>query len=175
MNVEDPPYLYPEDLRDRTAEVDHSAHPPFRIVVPAGGSLEVTYPIDAAGQPRDPDALPDEIMSAYKGRFPFEYRLDRQGDLYTFVAVAGRDATGRKRRIVPVFDHDVEIDGGERPLRERVELFGEALSRVVHARVACCGDTPALRFLERRTVRGSYTFARFAAKPADGCGGRDRR
>src|ERR1700758_2546460 len=53
VNVEDPPYVYRDDLNDVTAAVARSPNGSKRIFVPKGGRLQVQFNVRADGYPDD--------------------------------------------------------------------------------------------------------------------------
>lgn len=76
VSVEDPPYIYREDLKDVTATVSRVPNPPRRVLVPKGGMLEVGFTLDADGAPENIRTLPNNLIDQANGKFPFGYRLD---------------------------------------------------------------------------------------------------
>ncbi len=76
VSVEDPPYIYREDIKDVTAEVSRDRTPPNRVLVPKGGRLEVTFDLGAHGAPANVRAVLQRLVDAANAAFPFAYRID---------------------------------------------------------------------------------------------------
>ena len=53
VNVEDPAYIFQDDVKDVTAEVSRNPHITQPILIPKGGSLEVHFALGGDGKPAD--------------------------------------------------------------------------------------------------------------------------
>jgi hypothetical protein len=149
VNAEDPPYLYPGDLRYLTiASPEGDSN--IRVLAPKGGRLEVSYPVSPDGRPLDIDGLIGRIVETYNRDFPFRYRLDRSHGAYTFIPVAARDGEGNLRPIAPLLDLDISIPVGYRGTEDALDMVGERLSAQVPVHIACCGSRANALVLHRR-------------------------
>ncbi len=138
INSEDAEYLYSGDMKDVTAETARSMRPGLRVLIPRGGRLEVHFPIEDDGSPRDLRGLLQAVIDAANARFPFAYRLDVEGDTYTFVPTATRDAQGRVISLPALLDRKITIPPGTRSIVEHAQLMSDALSAQTGFRVSCC-------------------------------------
>jgi len=109
VSVEDPPYLYLDDLKDVTAIVSRDPSPPWRVLIPKGGTLEVEFASGPGGAPEDTPGLLNRWVSLANEKFPFGYRVDSVGGLFTLIPTHTRDALGRKIEIVSILDRRVTI------------------------------------------------------------------
>jgi hypothetical protein len=138
ISVEDPPYMFKDDVRDVTAEIARRANPSKRLLVPKGGLLRVEFPVHANGYPEDTRGLIERLVQQSNGQFPFAYRVEADGGLYTLVPTRTRDALGQSVRITPLLDRLVTIAPGTRTVAETAKLMAESLSAQTGLRVSCC-------------------------------------
>ena len=66
------------------------------------------------------------------------YRLDVDGEFFTFVPTATRDANGFVVAAVPLLDRRVTIPLGNRRVSESAKLMADSLSAQTGLRVSCC-------------------------------------
>jgi hypothetical protein len=176
VNVEDPLYLYKDDVKDVTGEVSRAPQPSLGVLVPRGGPMEVSFRTGPDGKPEDVRALLESLRQAANARFPFAFRLDEDEGSWTFVPTRTRDVEGRRTQVAPLLDRRVTIASGTRMVREHVNLLMEDLSKQTGAHVSCCQagiagvpwgmesilfeahDEPARHVLLRliRATRGQY-------------------
>lgn len=138
VNVEDPPYIHKDDVKDVTEEVSRVPNPRRRILVPRGGRLEVEFALRPGGSPRNVRALLESLVAQANARFSFAYRLEAGNRSFTLVPTHTRDQFGRVVKIVPLLDRRVAIPAGKRPLAESARLMAESLSAQTGRRVSCC-------------------------------------
>jgi len=138
VSVEDPAYVYPDDMKDVTTEVARRANPPRRVFVPKGGRLEAQFELRPDDSPVDVRALLRVLVDQANARFPFGYRLDDDGDSLTLVPTRTRDLLGRVVEITPLLDRRVTIAPGTRTIAESAKLMADALSTQTGLRVSCC-------------------------------------
>jgi len=138
VNVEDPVYIFRDDVKDVTPSVSRDARITRRILIPKGGSLEVHFTLGADGMPVDIPGLVRSLVDAANARFPFQYRLDADGSWLTIVPTRTRDQLGNSVAPVPLLDRHVTIPPGTRPIIESASLMTTALSAQTGLRVSCC-------------------------------------
>ncbi|MDQ6664164.1 MAG: hypothetical protein M3Z23_07205, partial [Acidobacteriota bacterium] len=138
VSVEDPPYLYQDDVKDVTEAVSRLPNPPRRVLVPKGGMLEVEFTPGAAGAPEDTRVLLNNLINQANSKFPFGYRLDDEGGAFTLIPTHTRDTLGRQIEITPLLDRRVSITAGTRTIAETANLMTAELSAQTGLRVSCC-------------------------------------
>ncbi|MCZ2153231.1 MAG: hypothetical protein LC114_04910 [Bryobacterales bacterium] len=138
VSVEDPPYIFQDDIRDVTSEVSLAPNPSKRVFVPKGGRLEVHFDVNADGTPRDLPALLRDIVSAANAQLPFAFRIDTNGSRFTLVPTRTRDARGQTMKITPLLDRLVTIPLGTRSIAATAALMADALAAQTGLRVSCC-------------------------------------
>jgi hypothetical protein len=62
VSVEDPPYIFRDDVRDVTGQIARTANPSRRALVPRGGQLAVEFPFRPDGFPDDVRGLIDSLV-----------------------------------------------------------------------------------------------------------------
>jgi hypothetical protein len=98
VNVEDPTYIFSDDVRDVTASVSRDAKIPRPVLVPKGGHLEVHLTLGPDGMPTNTPGLLRSLVDAANAQFPFQYRLDVDANWFTIVPTHTRDLLGRGSR-----------------------------------------------------------------------------
>ena len=138
VNVEDPEYIYSEDVKDVTAEVARSPLPPGRrVLVPKGGKLEVPFAVDTGGAPRDLRALLQAAVDQANARFPFWYRVD-DGAGFTLIPTKTRDAQGQVVDRPSLLDSKITLAASTRHIYELGQALADALSAQTGYHVSCC-------------------------------------
>ena len=138
VSVEDPPYLFRDDVKDVTAEVSRTPNPPRRALIPKGGPLEVRFFLNSDGSPQDLPGLLRDIIATANARLPFAYRVDRDGNRFTLVPTRTRDVLGQVVEVTPLMDRRVTIAAGTRSIAATAALMADALSAQTGLRVSCC-------------------------------------
>jgi len=138
VSVEDPPYIFHDDIQDVTADVWRVPNPQRRVLVPKGGRLEVRFALKPDGSPQDLPGLLRDLIAAANARFPFAYRLDADGTRFTLVPTRTRDALGQVMEVTPLLDRRVTIPAGTRSIAATAALMADALSAQTGLRVNCC-------------------------------------
>jgi hypothetical protein len=138
VSVEDPPYIFQDDVKDVTAEVARTQNPPRRVLIPKGGRLEITFPVGADGFPSDTRELLEKLVRQANAQYPFAYRLESTEGRYTLIPTRMRDALGNGIEITPLLDRRVTIPPGTRTIIETAALMADALSAQTGLRVSCC-------------------------------------
>jgi hypothetical protein len=138
VNVEDPAYIFRDDVKDVTASVSRDAHPARAVLIPKGGNLEVHFTLGSDGMPVDTQDLLRSLVNAANVHFPFQYRLDEDGNWFTIIPTHTRDQLGNSVATAPLLDRHVTIPPGTRPIMKSAGLMADALSGQTGLRVSCC-------------------------------------
>jgi hypothetical protein len=138
VNVEDPAYIFRDDVKDVTATVSRDARIARPILIPKGGNLEIHFPLGQDGMPADVEGLLRSLVDAANTQFPFQYRLDADGNWFSIVPTHTRDQLGNSVATVPLLDRHVTIPPGTRPIMESARLMADALSAQTGLNVSCC-------------------------------------
>jgi hypothetical protein len=138
VNVEDPVYIFRDDVKDVTANVSRDARIPRPVLVPKGGALEIHFTLGSDGMPMDIHEVLRNLVDVANAQFPFQYRLDAEGDWFTIIPTHTRDQLGNSIATVPLLDRRVTISPGTRPILESASLMADALSTQTGLRVSCC-------------------------------------
>jgi hypothetical protein len=138
VNVEDPAYIFRDDVKDVTATVSADAQISRPVLIPKGGNLELRFALGSGGMPADVEALLRSLVDAANAHFPFQYRLDADGNWFSIVPTHTRDQLGNSVATLPLLDRHVTITPGIRPIMESASLMADALSAQTGLRVSCC-------------------------------------
>jgi hypothetical protein len=142
LNVEDPTYVYRDDVKDVTANVSRAARAPRPVLIPKGGRLEVPFAVNPDGSPKDIPGLMQSILAAANAAFPFAYRLDVDRDVagnwFTLVPTHTRNLLGQVVETTPLLDRRITIAPATRTIAAAASLMAEALSAQTGLRVSCC-------------------------------------
>lgn len=138
VSVEDPPYLFRDDVKDVTAIVSRTPNPTKRVLIPKGGRIEVRFTLNPEGLPQDLPGLLRDIVAAANARFPFSYRVDHDGSRFTLVPARTRDVLGHVVEVTPLLDRRVTIPAGTRSIAASAALMADALSAQTGLRINCC-------------------------------------
>lgn len=103
-----------------------------------GGKLEVHFILDSNGMPVDIPGVLRSLVDAANAQFPFQYRLDADGNWFTITPTHTRDQLGHSVSTVPLLDRHVTIPPGTRPIMQSASLMADALSAQTGLRVSCC-------------------------------------
>jgi hypothetical protein len=71
VSVEDPAYVYKDDIKDVTDEVSRLPNPTRRVLIPKGGRVEVEFAVRPDASPEDVRALLESLIAQANTRFPF--------------------------------------------------------------------------------------------------------
>jgi hypothetical protein len=138
VSVEDPPYLYNDDVKDVTAAVSRVPNPARRVLVPKGGTLEIEFTLGPDGAPNEIRALLHNLINHANAKFPFAYRLEDDGGVFTLIPTHTRNNLGRVIEITPLLDRRVSIPPSTRSIAETANLMTAELSAQTGLRVSCC-------------------------------------
>jgi hypothetical protein len=140
VNAEEPQYQFSGDLQDITeADPDWSAqHPKVHYLVPKRRHIEIHFSILRDGSPRDVEGLMQQVLEKANQQTPFRYRLEDDGEFFSFVPTATRDANGSVVAAMPLLDRRVTIPLGNRRVSESAKLMADSLSAQTGLRVSCC-------------------------------------
>jgi hypothetical protein len=141
ISAEDPDLVFTGDLTDTTEQALpewRATHPNTRVYIPKAWRLQVTFGVKKDGTPEDIASMLQQVVSAANAQSPFEYRLDSDGEFYTFVPTRTRDAAGTVVERFPLLDRRVDIPAGVRSIAEDGKMLAQALSAQTGLRVNCC-------------------------------------
>ena len=133
INVEDPFYLYREDVQDVGA-----AHSGKRLPVPKSCLLEMRFDVRADGSLRDVQQVVRDLTETANRLLPFAFRIDTDDDVFSLIATRTRDEQGRVVALTPILDRRVTIPPGTRRIFEHVNLLTAALQKQTGVRISCC-------------------------------------
>jgi hypothetical protein len=136
INVEDPVYLYRDDVHDVTPP--RLASSGKRVRVPKAALLETRFDVRPDGSPRDVRQLLRDLVDVANAQLPFLYRIGHDGDIFTLVATRTRDEQGRSVELTPLLDRRITIPLGTRKILEHVNLLTQALEQQTGIRISCC-------------------------------------
>jgi hypothetical protein len=136
INVEDPVYLYRDDVQDVTPP--RVASSGKRTLIPKAALLEMRFDLRPDGSLKDVRQLVQDLVDSANAQLPFLYRIDHDGDVFTLVASRTRDEQGRSVELTPILDRHVTIALGTRKVFEHVNLLTQALERQTGVRIGCC-------------------------------------
>jgi len=136
INVEDPVYLYRDDIQDVTPP--RVAGSGRRTLIPKGALLEMRFDLRPDGSLKDVGQLVQDLVDAANAQLPFLYRIDHDGDVFTLVASRTRDEQGRSIALTPILDRHVTIPLGTRKIFEHVNLLTQSLEQQTGVRISCC-------------------------------------
>ncbi len=123
VSVEDPPYLFRDDVKDVTGQNARTANPSRRALVPRGGQLAVEFSVRADGFPEDVHGLIEALVRQANENFSFAYRIDSVEDSYVIIPTRMRHATGIVIGITPLLDRRVNIPLGTRTIAETANVM----------------------------------------------------
>jgi hypothetical protein len=135
VSAEDPFYMFSGDTMDISLEVSRVR---AGTLVPRRRKLEVHFPLNSHGSPRDVRELLNNVIDTANAQLPFAYRLDVDGAAFFLVPTRTRDAQGRSIDVTPLLDRKVTIPPGTRSIAENAQLMADALSSQTGLRVSCC-------------------------------------
>ena len=136
INVEDPVYLYRDDVQDVTPARASSSG--GRTLIPKAALLEMRFDLRPDGSLKDVRQLVQGLVDIANAQLPFLYRIDHDGDVFTLVASRTRDEQGRSVEMTPILDRLVTIPLGTRKVFEHVNLLTQALQQQTGVRISCC-------------------------------------
>jgi hypothetical protein len=140
VNAEQPQYQFSGDLKDITeADPDWSAqHPKVHYLVPKRRHMEIHFSLLPDGSPSDVDGLMRQVLEKANQLTPFRYRLDGDGEFFSFVPTTTRNADGIVGAAIPLLDRRVTIPLGNRRISESAKLMADSLSAQTGLHVSCC-------------------------------------
>jgi hypothetical protein len=140
VNAEEPRSQFSEDLQDiLDADPDWSAqHPKAHYLVPKRRRIEIRFSVVRDGSPNDVGDLLRQVLEKANQQTPFRYRLDVDGEFFSFVPTATRNADGVVIEATPLLDRRITIPAGTRSIAESGNLMADALSSQTGLHVSCC-------------------------------------
>lgn len=140
ISAEEPQYQFSGDWQDvREADPDWSAqHPKAHYLVPKRRRMEIRFSVLPDGSPTDVGGLLRQVLEQVNGQAPFGYRLEVDGEFFSFVPTTTRNAEGFLVRATPLLDRRVTIPLGSRRISESGKLMADSLAAQTGLRVSCC-------------------------------------
>lgn len=138
ITYEDPRYEFEGDLKDVTIEVSRSPiKPGQRILVPLGGSLELTYSISpTSGKPEQVDALIRKILDTHVANGGgSQFELTQDGSTFHVVPVMLKSSQGTWKATTSVLDTPINVAIEQRSGIQMVDAICEALTDAARVRV----------------------------------------
>ena len=183
VSAEEPDYQFAGDLQDISqADLEWSAqHPGVHYKVSKRRRLQIDFPAQRDGAPQNIRELVQGIVQTANTQLPFGFRLDVDGEFYTFVPTRTQDAKGASIAVTPLLDRHVTILPGNRSIAASAKLMADALSAQTGMHVSCCQsfvagipwgmavvsfeaqDEPARKVLER-LIRLSQTASTVSSR-----------
>jgi hypothetical protein len=133
INVEDPLYLYRDDV-----QLSYVAPSGMRVRVPRAALLEMPLVLNQDGSIRDTAQAVENLRDAANRQSPFAYRIDSDRAVFTLVPTRTRDEEGRPVDVAPLLDRHVTIPLGTRTIFEHIKLLTESIQQQTGVRVSCC-------------------------------------
>ncbi len=145
VNAEEPEYQFSGDVQDiQDADPDGGVqHPKVHYLVPKRRHTEIHFSLLRDGTPSDVGGLMRQVLGKANQQTPFRYRLDVDGEFFSFVPTATRDASGFVVATMPLLDRRVTIPLGNRRISESAKLMADSLSAQTGLRVSCCQGSVA--------------------------------
>jgi hypothetical protein len=140
VSAEEPQYQFSGDWQDvREADPDWSAqHPKAHYLVPKRRRMEIRFSVLSDGSPTDVGGLLRQVLEQVNGQAPFGYRLEVDGEFFSFVPTTTRNAEGFVVPATPQLDRRVTIPLGNRRISESGKLMADSLAAQTGLRVSCC-------------------------------------
>ena len=136
LNVEDPVYLYRDDIEEIGTARSGKA-----LFIPKSSLLEMRLDLREDGSLLDKEQVVIDLRETASRQLPFEYRVDDDIHAFSLIPFRRRDEQGRFVQLTPILDRRVTIPLGTRKIFEHVNLLTESLQRQTGVRVACCQAT----------------------------------
>jgi hypothetical protein len=160
ISYEDPQFAYSDDLRDVTDEVSNG-RAKSRIVVPAGGSLEVRQLSIAGAEPKvlATQAL-QQIVNVQANRASGgRFRVEQSGEMLHVVPTSIRNGQGEWIEQGSILRHRISIPAAERSPAEMLNAICSALTQTT-------GVTVGLASGPLRTLNGTKSVQVANNEPA---------
>jgi hypothetical protein len=133
INVEDPVYIYRDDVQDIGV-----AQSGKRLLIPRASLLEMRLNLRADGSLLNVRQVVLDLVDTANAQLPFLYRIDTDGDVFTLVGTRTRNEQGESVELTPILDRRVTIPSGTRKIIEHVNLLTQALEQQTGVRISCC-------------------------------------
>lgn len=154
ITYEDPPYAFERDLQDVTATVARSpVQPGHRVLVPRGGTIQLTYPVSASGKLEDPDAVIRKVLDTHAATGGgTHFRLIQDEYVFHVVPVSMRNSAGAWVELRPLLETPITVPVRPRTGTQIVDAICNALSTdKVHVAV---GMAPESALASEQVVEG---------------------
>ena len=156
ITYEDPPYGFEGDVEDVTATVNRGGvQPGHRVLIPRGGSIEVTYSVSSAsGKVEHADALIRKVLDTrfVTGGGP-QFEVLQQGDVFHVVPVMIKNSAGAWVAAHSMLDTRITMALRSRSGLEMVDAICSALTAAAGVRVAI-GVVPTSALANEQVIDG---------------------
>jgi hypothetical protein len=128
ISAEDPLFACSQDVVD--------THPGLKnplaaehAYVPRGSRFEVRFSVNSLRYPLNTRSLLDQVVAAYNDSSSFRYRLEQQGDFFSFVPIRGRDAHCRSVKIDALLDQPISVRSEPMSIYQELAPSSQRLAR----------------------------------------------
>ena len=128
VSAEDPPFACSKDVVD-THPSRTNALAAEHFYLPKGSNFQVRFSVDRLRYPLNIRGLLADVVAAYNRNSAFQYRLQEDGDFYSFVPVAGRDARCRSVGITALLDRRISLPAITMRIYNAIAIIESALSK----------------------------------------------
>jgi hypothetical protein len=136
ITYEDPRYEYPADIKDVTEQVRNPSNSRAqtstnRVLVPNGGSLQVSYEaiVGTDGRPADVRNTLQQILNANDASpLPGRFRIEQVGDVFHVIPTLVRDGDGNWAAQTSVLDTRITLPREHLRGDQMLEAITEAIS-----------------------------------------------
>jgi len=158
ITYEDPLYVHPSETSDVTAQVrkDLAKFRPGeapRVLIPAGGSLAITYDVSADTKvPVDRDAVVRKVLDANQtpgGVSRFRLEREKGSEMLHAIPTVTKTAAGVFAQHTAVLDAVISISQGDRSSLQTLQAICEAVSQATGTQVVL-GTVPIGPFMNHR-------------------------
>jgi hypothetical protein len=136
ITYEDPPYVYPADIADVTAQVRRDLASNPRVLVPNGGPFRFTYGVPAVTSAAEASAILKGLLEEYhRSGHPGVFRLVQTGTTFHVVPSEAKNVQGISQATSSLLDMPISIHSGGRTDLQMLEAVVQALGRATGAKI----------------------------------------
>jgi len=130
ISAEDSPFSCSKDVTDIHPS-RKNALAAEHFYLPKGSNFQVRFSVDRLRYPLNIRGLLADVVAACNQSSAFQYRLQENGDFYSFVPIAARDARCRSIGITALLDHRISIPATTMEIYRAIAVIESALSAQV--------------------------------------------
>jgi hypothetical protein len=158
ITYEDPPYLYPPDISDVTAQVRRDRASDRRVLVPKGGSFQFAYAPPGVSSPTEAARILKALLEEYNGSGnPGAFRLVQTATTFHVVPSAASNAQGLSQPTSSLLDTMISVGAEERTALQMLDAIVQALGRTTGAKI-WLGSAP-LNLMVQTRIQGTAAKA----------------